>query len=86
MEQIHSYTMTEAVIMNSGFWFPSELLDIRFLFNLRVPVLNLPPGLLSTCNNHTAADSYIHSTYGCYIFFQKTPDKYLFPGTSPNGD
>lgn len=49
---------------------------------LGVPVLHLPPGLLSTCNNPIAADNYSPSRYGCYLFFHKTAHKQKFPGTA----
>lgn len=73
MEQIHSYVIINMVIISSGSWFTSELLDICFLYSLGVPVLHLPPGLPSTCNNHIAADNYSPSRYGCYLFFHKIP-------------
>lgn len=67
-------------------WFTSKLLDSFFPFNSGASVLNFPPGLFSTCNNHTEADIYFHFKYRCYKFFQQTPHKYVLTGTSQNGD
>lgn len=83
---MHSYVITEAVIMNSDFWFASELQDIFFPVNAGVPGLISPAGLLSLWSSHAAADIDFHCRDGWQILFQKTPYKQMLSGTSQNTD
>lgn len=66
------------------FWFTSELLGICFLFSLGVPVLHLPPGLLSMCKYHIAIThllgmdaTYSFTKYLTNTTFQELPERMI---------